>query len=1037
MNIPKRLLAATAAIATLCLTLAVTVNAPSETPQIQGAVESAPITVPTAQGDEALTPVATNDADDAAVDAAPIADNDTDGVEDAIESLFGTDSEAEDTDGDGLSDYDEIYTLGTDATLADSDQNGIGDADEDTDGDSLTNREEQALATDMTKSDTDHDGIDDGDEQATNTDPLVYDTDDDGVFDGYELALGTDPATPEDTFTVTQSHENEDGTVAASVAVTLAGEQVSTLSLSPTDSTALFPATMPGYIDTAYDLTVDGTFENAALSFPVGKGTVEPTIYRFDATTQTLTAVETTVEGDTATATVSAPATYILLDRTVYEGSLVWEETWGISDLHTYQEIVFVIDDSESMAFTDPDDERLAAVNGLIDRLPANSRIGIVKFGDNATVLTPTLLTDKEAAKSLLTTEHFTADGATALYDGVHRATRLYRGDLQYTQRVMVVLSDGLPTDDAAANTAIEAVTRKEITTYAVSLGDEGAVAHSMNTYATAVNGTHYHVQATDELTITYDTIGKYVDLAADTDGDTIPDYYEDHMIAFNGVTVALDKTKSDTDGDGLADNEEVAVELIYSEDGTSVYVKGTLLSDPTLVDSDGDGQADDVDEVPYDNTFSGILTTGYATSNVSFAVDFGWFAGDNTVYNPGLSKFSSVVSSLAYAENILSLSNTAGNVIDATTNAELLTYFGMEQAVSYSLSEDYNDIHLSEVTLGYKNVNAGSERKTVLAVIVRGTNATIEEWSSNCDIGDLANDTADDDWINTDNHKGFDIAANRITRFVEQYIAEHNLREESLIYWVTGHSRGAGIANIIGANLEKAGRTAFTYTFAAPNSTLAADATSYTTIFNVVNSDDFVPCLPIATWGYTCYGKTTRVSIRDSYEKVWETHTGLSYNSDGNNMDKCVEAIGGIITSGWDPRIDCYRYTCACHGDGTNDTITITNTGMSESSREKAIAKIPQNALSCCIITRYDGGWLGGWNFDVCQSPGYFMQLLAAFMGGEIDAYRFAMELNIADRYENAKTALVAVGISGVEHPHYTETYYVLADNLTAANFS
>lgn len=71
----------------------------------------------------------------------------------------------------------------------------------------------------------------------------------------------------------------------------------------------------------------------------------------------------------------------------------------------------------------------------------------------------------------------------------------------------------------------------------------------------------------------------------------------------------------------------------------------------------------------------------------------------------------------------------------------------------------------------------------------------------------------------------------------------------------VTGHSRGGGIANLVGSKIvDKAtksgalnGFVPFTYTFAAPQTTTSALAqnTSYDSIFNIVNSDDLVPTLP------------------------------------------------------------------------------------------------------------------------------------------------------------------------------------------------
>ncbi len=1046
MSLLKKMTALLAVAALLCTSLVIA-DQPQETPTLTPTVADAPVTVLPS------VPVIGNAVSDSQfvrpLEAEPLAvtpdeevdletDTDEDGIADVIEELLGSDADNADSDNDGISDYDETVKLGTDPTLSDSDRNGIVDGEEDTDHDGIANNDEQALGTDMVQGDSDGDGIADGDETAT--DPLVPDTDADGVKDGYELELGTDPVTPESTFDVSQSVAVDDLTVA--VDVTLSGEQVDTLAVAPTTNTKLFPNDIPGYMGQAVDLTVDGEFEGATLTFsyPLEKGYVEPTLYYFSEATQTLEMVEATVENGTVLATVNEAATYILLDRTVYEGSLTWDDVWGVSELYGAVEVVLVMDDSASLKETDPENYRLTVAKNLITGLPAVSKVGLVRFSTIMNVLTEQL-TDRETASSYLTEEYFLSDGGTEMYTAVETALTLFESENATTERVMIVLSDGVSLDTFRYDTIVQEMTDRGIALHMIDLDTD---AHWFNLtperFAADVNGSYYYAEQISVLEDICATIGKTIDLTVDSDGDTIPDYYEDNMIAFNGTRIPLDKQSADTDGDGVADNEEVSVSLVYSEDGTMVYVKGMLLSDPLLSDGDGDGTPDGEDAHPLDNTFIATMTTEYASrSNLSFVMDYGWFGQDNTVYIPELSKLSSVMSAVIYEPSSINVSDTnRTRTATADTCAELLTYFGMQDAQMYSLSTDYTDNHLSEVAIGYRNVVVNGETKTVLAVIVRGTNATIEEWSSNCDIGNLLADTENDDWVNTDNHKGFDVAATRILRFMERYIDEHGLDRDTLLYWVTGHSRGAAIADIIGANLEKAGNTAFTYAFATPNNTLAADAASYNSVFNIINKEDFVPKMPMVEWGYRCYGRyTANTSIWDSYETEWESLTGIFDYNPSSSVDSGAQTIAGIITSGADPRIDSYRYTCTCHGDGSNHTITIKNTGMSESSREKAIAKIPQNALSSCVITRYDGGWLGGWDFEVCQTPSYFMQLLAAFMGKEIDAYRFAVELAIAKRYESAKNALINVGITGVEHAHYPESYYVLASHITAADFT
>lgn len=134
-------------------------------------------------------------------------DTDGDGLSDYDEIyVHGTDPLNPDTDGDGLNDYDEINVYGTDPLNPDTDGDGLSDGDEvniygtdpldpDTDGDGLTDGEEvNEYYTDPLNPDTDGDGLTDGEEvNEYGTDPLNPDTDGDGFTDGQEIEMGTDP----------------------------------------------------------------------------------------------------------------------------------------------------------------------------------------------------------------------------------------------------------------------------------------------------------------------------------------------------------------------------------------------------------------------------------------------------------------------------------------------------------------------------------------------------------------------------------------------------------------------------------------------------------------------------------------------------------------------------------------------------------------------------------------------------------------------------------------------------------------------------
>lgn len=126
-------------------------------------------------------------------------DVDEDSVPAIIEEILGTSDYLDDTDGDGISDYIEIYEIGSDPTIADSDQ--------DTDGDGISNYDEVVkYGTHAGRVDTDIDGLSDYDELFIySTDPLIADTDGDGISDGDEIKLGTDPHGETDILSVNQT----------------------------------------------------------------------------------------------------------------------------------------------------------------------------------------------------------------------------------------------------------------------------------------------------------------------------------------------------------------------------------------------------------------------------------------------------------------------------------------------------------------------------------------------------------------------------------------------------------------------------------------------------------------------------------------------------------------------------------------------------------------------------------------------------------------------------------------------------------------
>jgi hypothetical protein len=262
--------------------------------------------------------------------AATEEDSDGDGVPDVLEEEFGSDVHKADTDGDGLTDQQEIFLTMTDPTLADTDGNSIADYDEDPDSDGLSNGEEMALGTDPLSSDSDVDDLDDGDELTRGTDPLLEDTDSDGAWDGWEVQHRYDPLVSNATFKVEASDSYE--TLAATIATELTGEAIESLTIEPAALIdTLLPGEIPGYLGVAFDLNADEPARGATLSIELDASltwdnSIEPTIYYFDETTQLLKEIPTEVLGNVATAKLTHFSKYVLMDKKeIYEPQLIEE----------------------------------------------------------------------------------------------------------------------------------------------------------------------------------------------------------------------------------------------------------------------------------------------------------------------------------------------------------------------------------------------------------------------------------------------------------------------------------------------------------------------------------------------------------------------------------------------------------------------------------------------------------------------------------------------------------------------------------------
>lgn len=265
-------------------------------------------------------------------------DSDGDGFLDQYEELIGTDPNNPDTDGDGLTDLEEISVFGTSPLLADTDGDGVPDGEDDLDGDGLLNREEKERSTDPTNPDTDEDGLNDGEEVRIGTDPLRADSDNDGLSDADELTFSLDPLNP-DTYNdgipdgdriFEQAKRNDDAKeeygISASVTCSAKASYLSSLAIEKVETSDLFLCPeVPGFVGNAFELRFDGEIVSATLTFEFPKELFNtpdfvPAIYSWDQEEQLMEELPAqTIAGNTVSVSMTSFSRFMLLNKTEFD----------------------------------------------------------------------------------------------------------------------------------------------------------------------------------------------------------------------------------------------------------------------------------------------------------------------------------------------------------------------------------------------------------------------------------------------------------------------------------------------------------------------------------------------------------------------------------------------------------------------------------------------------------------------------------------------------------------------------------------------
>lgn len=264
----------------------------------------------------------------------------------------------------------------------------------------------------------------------------------------------------------------------------------------------------------------------------------------------------------------------------------------------------------------------------------------------------------------------------------------------------------------------------------------------------------------------------------------------------------------------------------------------------------------------------------------------------------PGLVKFASIISAGTYHDVYLAADGVGG----VGEPIAMLESFGFKnysrQEVTSPDGKDVEDT--TTVFMASREDVIDNTEYTIFAIIVMGAKG-IMQWASNLEMGDPDEFGSDlhPDWVNINNHKGFDVTATRVDRVAESYMNQYQKPGSIRRVLYTGHSRGAGVANILGT---KHPDNSIAYAFAGPNTTKVGGG--YSNIHNIVNANDLVSKVPTNHMGYSRYGQdiiydaSSNAKMQNIIESVGATYMAT-------DLTEGIEALNRI----WDKIINIEDY--------------------------------------------------------------------------------------------------------------------------------
>ena len=588
-------------------------------------------------------------------------DSDEDGLPDVVEEMIGTNLELPDTDGDELTDYQEVYYTLTDPNLSDTDGDEVLDPYEDSDEDSLVNLDELTRGTDPSNPDTDRDDLNDYDEiYVYGTDPLNPDSDEEGLYDGDEVLLGFNPTIPDTDFngvldsaekifqTVVNDFDCDEGRglVSVSVSLNVSGNIDKEIGIINTYDYDIQSREVAGLVGVPIEIRSDSDFESAVISFSYDENMLgdakeeDLSLMWYDEENEWYQVLDRECVVDTENNTISYTTTHFSTYMIVNVKE--WLELWNsyvvlstpddtvITPYDTHRRIDFFIVFDYSYDMNNVQMEAVERIRSQLSDYYDYQNVNIV-----ANVRTENGIGRRyEGVDTFLRSsrEYYTNqgynfgqynDGSEYMWSTTRSAyldsifeSMIYTVEhnpsyfSESTKVIVLIGGEGYFVNSETLNSCVT----NEIQIFTVDVVND-IDNNSLKYLSDSTGGIYYNGDITKDASrlselIIQDSRNDYD--STDNDGDHIPDYYElNGMWCINGNVLFSDPTTKNSDGDGILDGKEVEFtkhkEVYVGKDAYMIINVFVEKSDPKDDDTDDDGLNDNIDSSPMINHYKTV----------------------------------------------------------------------------------------------------------------------------------------------------------------------------------------------------------------------------------------------------------------------------------------------------------------------------------------------------------------------------------------------------------------------------------------------